>query len=123
MIIENQINNLLDSDSDGSDVGNNIDSENNKKYLFNTPPFSYCATYSSLPQFLNVDEEYPLRELLQAAHTKDVVCPVRKFTIATPFKPSAWALRLAATRYPYPAAAVTLEVFACWCRSWILRST
>ena len=110
MIIESQINNLLDSDSvgDSSNVGNDIDIENNKKYLFNTPPLSYCATYSSLTQFLNVDEDYPLRELLQAAQTKDAVCPVTNFTIATPFKPLAWALRLAATRYPYPAAAVTL---------------
>ena len=28
--------------------------------------------------------------------------------MATPLKPLAWAMRLAATRYPYPAAAVTL---------------
>ena len=110
MIIESQINNLLDSDSvgDSSNVGNDIDIENNKKYLFNTPPLSYCATYSSLTQFLNADEDYPLHELLQAAQTKDAVCPVTNFTIATAFKPLAWALRLAATRYPYPAAAVTL---------------
>jgi hypothetical protein len=103
MIIETHINNIIDSDD-----GNINDIENKIKYLFNTPPLSYCATYSSLAQFLSVDDEYPLRELVQAAQTNNAVCPVTNFTIATPFKPLAWALRLAATRYPYPAAAVTL---------------
>jgi hypothetical protein len=71
MIIETHINNIIDSDDDNI---NNI--ENKIKYLFNTPPLSYCATYSSLPPFLSVDDEYPLRELVHAAQTNNAVCPV-----------------------------------------------
>jgi hypothetical protein len=100
--VENQINTDIDSSS------SNDNDVNNKKYLFNTPPLSYCANYSSLTQFLNADEDYPIRDLLNAAKTANAVCPITNFTISTPFKPLAWAQRLAATRYPYPAAAVTL---------------
>ena len=76
------------------------------KHLFNIPPPNYCASYSSLSYELS-DESYPLAELLSAARHPAAVCPHTHFTISTPFKPLQWALRLA-TRYPSPAAAVTL---------------
>jgi hypothetical protein len=89
---------------------NTNENENKTNYLFNTPPLSYCATYSSLTNnFIASDaNEYPLRDLFEAAKLPNAVCPITQFTISTPFKPMAWAKRLAATRYPYPAAAVTL---------------
>ena len=43
-----------------------------------------------------------------AANTKPASCSITGFTVTTPFHPLAWAQRLAATRYPYPAAAITL---------------
>ena len=64
--------------------------------------------YSSLPESLSDAEEYPCKALLAAALLQPATCPVSKFAVATPFKPKAWAYRLAATRYPFPAAAVTL---------------
>lgn len=79
----------------------------NKGNIANVPPHSYCTSYASLTELLLTDE-YPLRELLDAATIKPATCPVTGFTILTPFKAMAWAQRLAATRYPYPAAAVTL---------------
>ena len=48
------------------------------------------------------------KQLLAAANTPTATCPFTGFTITTPFQPKAWAFRLAATKYPYPAAAVTL---------------
>ena len=51
---------------------------------------------------------YPLKELVEAAKLSPALCTFTGFTIVTPLKPLSWALRLAATRYPYPAAAVTL---------------
>ena len=57
---------------------------------------------------LTATESYPIKQLFDAANTPIAVCPVTNFAIATPFKPLAWAQRLAATRYPNPAAAVTL---------------
>ena len=72
------------------------------------PPSSYTNSYSSLPISLNCKENYPIKQLLDAANTPIAVCPITNFAIETPFKPLAWAERLAATRYPNPAAAVTL---------------
>ena len=46
--------------------------------------------------------------MLAAALLKPATCPITNFTVTTPFKAKAWAYRLAATRYPFPAAAVTL---------------
>ena len=77
-------------------------------HQFNRPPQSYCASYSSLPESLDDTEEYPCKQLLAAALLQPATCSVSNFTVTTPFKPKAWAYRLAATRYPFPAAAVTL---------------
>ena len=70
------------------------------------PPLSYCNSYSSLSDNLRIDEAYPIK--FDAATTKIAVCPITNFAISTPFQPLAWAQRLAATRFPNPAAAVTL---------------
>ena len=69
---------------------------------------SYCVSYSSLSDQLLATDEYPCKQLLAAAKLTPATCPVTGFQICTPFKPLAWAQRLAATRYPCPAAAVTL---------------
>ena len=90
-----------------SNHDNNND-DAHKGNLFNVPPHSYCTSYSSLTESLTLDEKYPLKELIEAATIKPATCPITGYTIQTPFQPMAWALRLAATRYPYPAAAVTL---------------
>jgi hypothetical protein len=55
----------------------------------------------------NIDS-YPLKELFEAANTPVPVCPITNFAIKTPFRAMTWAQRLAATRYPNPAAAVML---------------
>lgn len=90
----------------------------NKGNLANVPPHSYCTSYSSLPESLTLEQHqlphphydpYPyIKELLEAANTTPASCPTTGFTITTPFQPLAWAQRLAATRFPHPAAAVTL---------------
>ena len=75
------------------------------------PPHSYCSAYSSLPEFLSITEtetQYPIRPLFEAATTPVALCPVTGFSIVTPFQAMVWAQRLAATRYPNVAAAVTL---------------
>ena len=73
------------------------------------PPSSYTNSYSSLPTLFNCnDANYPIKQLFDAANTAIAVCPITNFAIATPFNALAWAQRLAATRYPNPAAAVTL---------------
>ena len=72
------------------------------------PPSSYTNSYSSLPTAFNCNESYPIKQLFDAANTAIAVCPITNFAIATPFNALAWAQRLAATRYPNPAAAVTL---------------
>lgn len=74
------------------------------------PPHSYCNSYSSLPEFLTLtaSSEYPLKHLFVAATTQIARCPTTGFAITTPFNAMAWAQRLAATRYPHVAAAVTL---------------
>ena len=69
---------------------------------------SYCVSYSSLSERLLATDEYPCKQLLAAAKLMPATCAITGFQICTPFKPLAWAHRLAATRYPYPAAAVTL---------------
>ena len=46
--------------------------------------------------------------LYVAATTELARCPTTGFTITTPFNAMVWAQRLAATRYPHVAAAVTL---------------
>jgi hypothetical protein len=46
--------------------------------------------------------------LLNAALIQPATCPITGFAVATPFIAKAWAYRLAATRYPFVAAAVTL---------------
>ena len=73
-------------------------------HQFNRPPQSYSASYSSLPESLDDTEEYPCKQLLAAALLQPATCSVSNFTVTTPFKPKAWAYRLAATRYPFPAA-------------------
>ena len=102
----------IDSSSSSSiNIFNNINKElvNKINYIFNTPPNSYCANYSSIANTIaNSNDDYPIRDLFEAANTSIAVCPITNFAISTPFKPMAWAKRLAATRYPYPAAAVTL---------------
>lgn len=87
---------------------NNIDNQLNKTHAFNMPPSSYCINYSSLPTSLSSNENYPIKQLFDAATTTIAVCPITNFAISTPFKALAWAQRLAATRYPNPAAAVAL---------------
>ena len=75
------------------------------------PPPIYCNLYSSLPTSLSSssnNETYPFKQLFDAANTPIAVCPITNFAISTPFIAMAWAQRLAATRYPNPAAAVTL---------------
>ena len=80
-----------------------------KGNLVNVPPHSYCNTYSSLPESFDIDNtEYPYRALLDAANLTPARCSITGFTIITPLQPLAWAHRLAATRYPFPAAAVAL---------------
>ena len=49
-----------------------------------------------------------MRPLFEAATTPLALCPVTGFSIVTPFQAMVWAQRLAATRYPNVAAAVTL---------------
>jgi hypothetical protein len=80
----------------------------NKGDIINVPPHSYCTSYSSLSESLTVNDDYPLTDLFHAATSTVAVCPTTGFTITTPFHAKAWAMRLAATRYPHPAAAVTL---------------
>ena len=72
------------------------------------PPSSYTNSYSSSPTSLNCNATYPIKQLFDAANTPIAVCPITNFATATPFNPLAWAQRLAATRYPNPAAAVAL---------------
>lgn len=57
---------------------------------------------------LSIDSDAMLQQLLAAARTPVACCPHTGFSVETPLKPLAWALRLTATRYPDPAAAVTL---------------
>ena len=76
------------------------------KTTFNVPPATYCDSYSSLPYVLD-EGPYPLEQLFHAAKQALPTCPTG-LTPVTPFKPLNWALRLAATRYPHPAAAETL---------------
>jgi hypothetical protein len=75
---------------------------------FNKPPCDYCSQYSSLPNTLSIDADNFLRHLIAAANTPIARCPHTGFSVETPLKAQAWALRLAATHYPDPAAAVTL---------------
>ena len=95
---------VIQNNNNNNNNNNNID----KSKLFNVPPYSYCNSYSSIAESLSINEEYPLKELLDAATAKVAVCAITGVAISTPFIPMAWAQRLAATRFPYPAAAVAL---------------
>jgi hypothetical protein len=99
-----------DTHIDIDNNNNNIFSDNNKiKHdAFNMPPSSYTNSYSSLATAFNCNDSYPIKQLFDAACTPIAVCKITNFAIATPFIAKAWAQRLAATRYPNPAAAVTL---------------
>src|SRR6185437_10062405 len=81
----------------------------NKYNQFNIPPLHYCSSYTSLPELLLANDEYPYKELLEAAKLEPATCPFTGFKTSTPFIPMAWALRLAATRYPYPAAVTLIK--------------
>ena len=110
--IEQHVNALSNNDDDidiDVDITTNVmQNKTNNIFYFNMPPISYCNSYTSLCNLFNIDDAYPMSELLNAANTKLAVCPVTHFAISTPFIALAWAQRLAATRYPNPAAAITL---------------
>ena len=110
--IEQHVNALSNNDDDidiDVDITTNVmQNKTNNIFYFNMPPISYCKSYTSLCNLINIDDAYPMSELLNAANTKLAVCPVTHFAISTPFIALAWAQRLAATRYPNPAAAITL---------------
>ena len=88
--------------TDNKTLANNL---SNKP--FNMPPQFYCSPFSSLP-YADAVGDYPLAELVAAANLPPARCHTTGFAIATPFNALQWALRFVATRYPNPAAAVTL---------------
>ncbi len=112
-VIDNNNNNHVNNNNNNNHNNNHNDDSNNNNNksdtYFNLPPLTYCDRYSSLPMSLSdYNDAYPLKQLLDAANTPLAVCPVTNFAISTPFIAIAWAQRLAATKYPYLAAAITL---------------